>query len=168
MNNVLPHEFEYSVELMVLWMRQWEIFVLEHGVALDAKEIEWARCAGVVSPEKVRVLVVPNVPLPAQEILQTILVRSNLLNPAAYGLAVGYGVFLKYDAFPRQYFLAHELVHTAQQERMGTTPAVRQYLRELLDAGYFASSLEQEAHHTALKCLEKAGITFDFEIEWES
>lgn len=118
---------------------------------------------GVVSPEKVKVLMVPNVPMPHYPLLQSTLIQPNLFDADANGLTLGYGIFLKCVSFPQQYWLTHELVHVAQYERLGgLMPCLRQYLHECLTDGYLESGMEQEAHLTALECLAQKGITFDF------
>jgi hypothetical protein len=163
MNELTVAKFDLIVQLMVNWSEQWETHILKHGVPLDSEAMQDATCIGIAEPERVRVLEVPNVPMPPQQILYSTLVKSGVFSLDVNGLTLEYGIFLKTGALPLQYWLTHELVHVAQYERMGgLLPCLRQYLRECLTIGYEASSLEQEAHQTAIKCLSQRGINFNF------
>ncbi|MEP6924547.1 MAG: hypothetical protein ABI954_08785 [Pyrinomonadaceae bacterium] len=156
-------KFDLIAQLMINWSEQWQTHILKHGAPLDENEMQLAKCVGVAAPDKVRILEVPNVPMPHQRLLHSALIKTDIFSLDAHGLTLEYGVFLKTGALPLNYWLAHELVHVGQYERMGGLAiCLRQYLRECLTVGYEASSLEQEAHRTALKCLAQRGITFDF------
>lgn len=156
-------KFDVIVQLMVGWSEQWQAHILQHGVPLNQEEIRDAACVGVAAPEKVRVLSVPNVPLPHQHILHSTLVKSNIFSLDACGLTLEYGIFLRVGALPPDYWLTHELAHVAQYERMGgLNGCLREYLHECLTVGYESSSFELEAHHLALKCLAQRNITFAF------
>lgn len=164
MSELTAAKFDLIVQLMINWSEQWQTHILKHGILLDDNEIELAKCVGVGAPEKVRVLTVPNVPMPHQHVLHSALVDSKIFSLEACGLTLEYGIFLKNGALPLNYWLAHELVHVGQYERTGGLAiCLRQYLRECLTVGYESSSLEQEAHQTALKCLAARGITFNVE-----
>lgn len=156
-------EFDRIVQLMTLWAGQWQEHILRHGDALSNDEIEQARCVGVAEPGKVRVLKVPNIPMPHYPLLHSALIQSNSFDLDANGLTLEYGIFIKSVSFPQQYWVTHELVHVGQYERLGGLKmCLRQYLHECLTVGYLKSNLEQEAHQTALECLAQKGITFDF------
>ena len=163
MDELTAAKFDLIVQLMVNWSGQWQQHILKHGAPLDDKGIQDAKCVLIAAPEKVRVLEVPNVPMPPQRLLYSTLVKSGVFSLDACGLTLEYGIFLKTGALPLQYWLTHELVHVAQYERMGGLALCqRQYLQECLRVGYEQSALEQEAHQTALKCLATRGVTFNF------
>lgn len=148
---------------MVSWSEQWQAHILKHGAPLDNDQIQDAVCVGVAAPEKVRVLEVPNIPMPHQRILYSTLIKSNIFSFDACGLTLEYGIFIKIGGLPPGYWLTHELAHVAQYERLGgLAGCLPQYLEECLTHGYEINSFEQEAHNTALKCLAKKGIIFDF------
>lgn len=149
-------KFDRIVQTMVLWAEQWQTFILQHGDTLDAEQTVYARSVGVAAPEKVRVLKVPNVPLPHYKILRQTFAENDMLAPDANGLTLGFGVFTRQDAFPLEYWLTHELVHVAQCERAGGLQiAMQQYLDECLTIGYAESPMEKQAHSTALECLKQ-------------
>lgn len=164
MNQKIAANFDLIVQLMCNWSEQWQQHILRHGVELDAEQISRARCVGVARPEDVRVLYVPNVPMPHYKLLHETFVSSNLFGLNAHGLNLMYGIFLKNDCFPREYWLTHELVHVAQFERLGGLgEGMRQYLKECLTDGYERSALELEAHQTAVECLKNSDLSFLFE-----
>lgn len=151
------------VDLMSKWANDWQEFILSKGDVLTDEQIAQARCANVASPERVRVLTVPNVPMPHYRFWRETFLRDNLFDSNPNGLTLGYGVFLKLNCFPREYWLAHELIHVAQYERFGgLTNGLRAYLVETLNIGYANNYLEQEAHRIALECLRQQGIEFYF------
>ena len=68
------------------------------------------------------------------------------LTPATRGLALQYGIFIRSDCWRERTLIAHELVHTAQYERLGgILPFLRKYLFECVTIGYPEAPLEQEA-----------------------
>lgn len=168
MSEMTERKFDQVVQLMTLWSGQWQEHILRHGAPLSQDEIRQAQCIGIAAPEKVRVLKVPNIPMPPHPLLYSTLIQSDVFDLDANGLTLEYGIFLKSISFPQQYWLTHELVHVGQYERMGgLLPCLRQYLRECLRDGYLGSSLEREAHRIALECLAQNGIKFDFGNEIE-
>jgi len=57
-----------------------------------------------------------------------------------------YGIFIRLDCWRDRALIAHELVHTAQYERLGgILPFLRQYLFECVTIGYPEAPMEQEA-----------------------
>jgi hypothetical protein len=60
-------------------------------------------------------------------------------------MALGHGIFVRADQYERRDLLIHELVHTAQYERLGFRRFLRQYLRECFSEGYPCGALETEA-----------------------
>ena len=68
------------------------------------------------------------------------------LTPATRGLTLQYGIFIRSDCWRDRSLVAHELVHTAQYERLGgILPFLRQYLLECVTIGYPEMPMEQEA-----------------------
>ncbi len=168
MNTLSDAEFNLIVQLMINWSNQWQWHILRHGTPLDGESLLDANCIGIAAPDKVRVLEVPNIPLPSQQLLHSTLVKSGVFGLDACGLTLEYGIFLKTGGLPLNYWLTHELVHVAQYERMGgLAGCLPQYLRQCLTDGYEQSALEQDAHQTALKCLAERGIVFDFDNQTE-
>jgi len=73
-----------------------------------------------------------------------------LMPPLAAGFTLRYGIFIRADRWGDRRLVVHELVHTAQFERLcGFDPFLRQYLSECLTIGYPDAPMEQEAVSTA-------------------
>ena len=138
--------FETLFPLAVAWAAEEERRVLREGVPLAARETLDAQSLGVLQPDRVRVLRVPQIPRPEEENLRAACDAIDFLGPATRGLTLGYGIFVRIDWWRDRELIAHELVHTAQYERLGgIEPFLRRYLTECLTVGYEQSPLEREA-----------------------
>ncbi len=135
-----------------------ERHILWEGVALLPEELDDARAVGVQSPERVRLLCLTSLPAPTDPILKAAAAAVHFLTPATRGLALRHGIFIRSDCWRDRELIAHELVHTAQYERMGgIEPFLRQYLFECASIGYPAAPLEQEALAVASQLRIQAG-----------
>src|SRR4029077_803261 len=105
--------------LAVRWVSQQEQKILGAGVALDESQVTDARLMGVVYPERVRLLRVDQVPLPANRLLRWVAKRRRLISSDTAGMALRYGIFIWSDCWQMRRLIAHECVHTAQYERLG-------------------------------------------------
>lgn len=115
------------------------------GRPLDEAERLTAVRLGVRDPSAVRVVVTPRLPLPGPHWLHRIAARLGFPATECIGLCLGHTVFL-HPSWCRPAVLAHELVHTAQCERLGgLRPFLHRYLAECLSHGYEEAPLEQEA-----------------------
>lgn len=162
MEKKLPSDFGKIVELMSIWAVQWERHVLQHGISLNEKQKQDAICVGVIKPENVRLLIVPNIPMPHYDLLYSTFIETKIFDVNSLGLSLGHGILLKFDAFPREYWLTHELVHVTQFEKFGGIfPAYEKYLAQCLTEGYAKSEMEREAHEKALECLSARNFNLD-------
>jgi hypothetical protein len=143
---LLLSQFEKLLPLAAKWAAAVEKRILREGVPLAELELADARAVGVREPERVRLLALPCVPTPADLTLKTAVAAIQFLTPATRGLALRYGIFVHADCWRERSLITHELVHTAQYERLGgIRPFLRQYLTECLTMGYPAGPMEQEA-----------------------
>jgi hypothetical protein len=132
--------------VVVRWASQQEQKILRTGVALDPLQLIDARLMGVTRPDKIRLLNVDQVPLPANRFLRWAAKRTRLISTNTAGMALRYGIFIRSDCWQTRRLIAHECVHTAQYERLGGIEEfLSLYLRECLEVGYRSSPLEQEA-----------------------
>jgi hypothetical protein len=132
--------------LAVRWATSKERHILEHGVSLAPAQLEDARRAGVIHAERVRLQAVDRIPWPIHPMLRQAVEATGLLSPDTIGLTLCYGIFIRADHWNARRLVVHELVHTAQYERMGgIRPFLKVYLHECLVSGYPLGSLEQEA-----------------------
>ncbi len=78
--------------------------------------------------------------------LKTACASANFFPADPRGLTVRYGIFLRSDCWRDRTIIAHELVHTAQYERLGgILPFLSKYLLECATLGYSQAPMEQEA-----------------------
>jgi hypothetical protein len=132
--------------LAVKWASEQERKILVAGVPLDEPQLSDARLMGVAHPEKVRLLRVDHVPLPASRLLRWAANHTKLISPETAGMTLRYGIFIRSDYWQQRRLIAHECVHTAQYERLGSMRQfLRRYLGECLEVGYPSSPLEREA-----------------------
>lgn len=147
---LLLSQFDNLLPLAAKWVTEVEKRILREGVPLSEQGLADARAVGVREPERVRLLALPCVPIPTDLTLKTAVAAIQFLTPATRGLALRYGIFARSDCWGERRLVAHELVHTAQYERLGgIRPFLRQYLSECLTIGYPAGPMEQEAIATA-------------------
>jgi len=143
---MLISQFDKLLPLAVNWATAVEARILREGVPLTKESMVDARTIGVLEPERVRLLALARVPMPDDLTLKTAAGAIQFLTPATRGLTLRYGIFIRQDCWSDRRLVTHELVHTAQYERLGgIEPFLRQYLLECLKVGYPAAPLEQEA-----------------------
>jgi len=128
------------------WAEQQESNILSRGIELKDFQISDAVKAGVVNPEKIRLLRVASIPAPDDPALAQAATAINLITPNTLGMALRYGIFLRADVWGRRDVLVHECVHTGQYERLGgVLPFLQAYLHECVTIGYPDCPMEREA-----------------------
>ncbi|NNE92063.1 MAG: hypothetical protein HKN23_10485 [Verrucomicrobiales bacterium] len=135
------------------WVRRQERLILAEGRDLDAWEKEQATEIGIEDREKVRVLIVPEVPTPGSFVLRKLarFFRLSIESPPC-GMALGHGIFVESSHATNPSLIVHELAHVAQYERLGgTREFLREYLNQCLSEGYWDAFLEREAREVAAK-----------------
>jgi hypothetical protein len=146
MNTLGPEEFESLLPLACQWATEQEARILKEGVPLTGSQSALARKVGILRPECVRLLRVAHIPTPSNPMLAAAAEATGLLSQHTIGLTVRYGIFIRADFWGDLRLTAHELVHTAQYERMGGIEVfLRQYLLEAVTIGYPGAPMEQEA-----------------------
>jgi hypothetical protein len=159
-----PEEFEQILPLAAAWAEEQEQHILDSGAALDSRQLVDARAVGVAHPERVRLLVVQQIPMPEHPALQAAGEAAGLIGSRTAGLTLRYGIFVRRDFANDRHLIAHELVHTGQYERHGSVLAfLRQYLYECLTIGYSAAPMEQEAIVISARLFEDSTINGDSE-----
>ena len=128
------------------WAEEQESIILRDGIALTASQIKDAQQIGVREPERVRLRVVGEIPMPTNPALRAAAEQTGLISPFTIGLTVRYGIFIRADHWGERRLVIHELTHTAQYERLGGFNGfLSSYLDECLTVGYPNGPLEQEA-----------------------
>ena len=137
--------------LALQWLNETEAELLSKGRPLSGAETTMARTIGVKYPDRVRVVVLREFPLPSNETLRIETIRYGLGSSAEGGRAMGHVIMLKEKYAQKRWILAHELRHVAQQERMGREAFVRRFIAEQELMGYRRAPLEIEANKFALE-----------------
>jgi len=137
------------VPLAGWWARRVAEAMRAGGRPLTEEESEMARRLGVQDPAAVRVVVTRRLPWPGPCWLHRLVSRLGFPATEAVGLCLGQTIFL-HPEYDRPEMLAHELVHTAQCDRLGgLRPFLHRYLAECLTHGYAAAPMEHEARSLA-------------------
>lgn len=143
---ITPEQFKFLLPLACKWAEQQEVSIQQKGTILTHFQIEDAIHVGVKHPEKVKLLQVPNIPIPDEPSLASAAQATQLITTNTIGLALKYGIFIRSDYWNNRQLLVHELVHTSQYERLGgILPFLQNYLMECFSIGYPAAPMEQEA-----------------------
>jgi hypothetical protein len=160
MSIITPQQFEMLLPLASAWALEQESTILRTGVALTTAQLADARQIGVLHPEKVRLLSVAQIPSPQHPILAAAAQATALISPATAGLTLRYGIFVRDDCWGNRHLVVHELVHTAQYERLGGVDEfLRMYLMECLTPpGYPHGPMELEAVTTANRIAPISGL----------
>lgn len=145
-------QLEQLLPLAGQWAAEQECRVLCEGVSLSKVELADARVIGVCNPERVRLLRVDSIPVPVHPVLRAAAASINFLTVAPRGLALDYGIFIRADYWRDRALIAHELVHTAQFQRLGgILPFLQTYIFQCATVGYPNAPLELEAIETAAR-----------------
>ena len=146
------NRLEDLLPLAAQWATELERRVLCEGVPLSKTEIADAKAIGVQNPERVRLLRVETIPVPAHPMLRAAAASINFLTSSPRGLALDYGIFVRADHWRDRQLIAHELVHTAQYQRLGgIVPFLQTYIFQCATVGYSNAPLELEAVATAAR-----------------
>jgi len=155
----LSSQLQVLLPLAVEWATEQQNRILSEGVPLSLRELADALRVGVKDPERVRLLQVETIPSPTHPALQAAYLAGNLAPTAPRGLTLHYGIFVRADHWRNRGLIVHELVHTAQYERLGGIESFRrQYMTECGTVGYSKSPMEKEAVTTAARILDNAEV----------
>jgi len=145
-------QLEELLPLAAQWAAAQERRVLCEGVPLSKIELADAKRIGVRNPERVRLLRVDAVPVPAHPMLRAAAASINFITAAPRGLALNYGIFVRADHWRDRALVAHELVHTVQYQRLGgILPFLQTYIVQCATVGYPNAPLELEAIATSTR-----------------
>ena len=139
-------QLEELLPLAAQWATDQERRVLCEGVGLSEAEMADARAIGVRNPNRVRLLRVENIPVPVHPMIRAAAASIHFLAAAPSGLTLDYGIFIRADRWRERALIAHELVHTAQYQRLGgILPFLQTYIYQCATVGYRNAPLELEA-----------------------
>ena len=145
-------QLEDLLPIAAQWAAEQERRVLCEGIPLNNAELADAKAIGVRNPERVRLLRVETIPVPVNRMLRAAAASIHFLSAAPRGLALDYGIFVRSDHWRDRALIAHELVHTAQYQRLGgIVPFLRTYILQCATVGYSHAPLELEAIATSAR-----------------
>jgi len=145
-------QLEELLPLAAQWAAAQERRVLCEGVPLSKIELADAKKIGVRNPERIRLLRVDAVPVPAHPMLRAAAASINFITAAPLGLALDCGIFVRADHWRDRALIAHELVHAAQYQRLGgILPFLQTYIVQCATVGYRNAPLELEAIATSAR-----------------
>jgi hypothetical protein len=141
----LPEELPRLLPLAFDWAESCSTEILESGVPLSPHEVDLARSVGVRRPERVRIKIVPSIPLPEDAELRAAAVQAELIGPSTRGLTLGYGIYFV-QGFISDRLIRHECRHVYQYEQAGSIEAfLRRYIPDVLEYGYWNAPDEVDA-----------------------
>jgi hypothetical protein len=131
------------------WVEAQEKRALNHGVALSPAALIDAQAAGVITPQKIRICVVQEIPPPDHPKIKQIAAEVGLITPLTIAITFGYGIFVREDRSGDRETLAHEYVHVAQCEKLGIEDFLMQYVMQVFKNGYDNAPMERDARELA-------------------
>ena len=109
------------------------------------KEMVLAKSVGVQFPENIRVMIVPEMPIPSDPQLKMAGLQTGLLGPHTIGLTLGYSILIRHGHHSTR-LLSHECRHVFQYEKVGGISLfLPQYLETIVEHGYNNSPFEIDA-----------------------
>jgi hypothetical protein len=150
MIRISPEEAQRLFPKAVLWVTQMEQTCMEKGNPLPSQNRRDGERMGIREIAAVRVMILPEMPLPSDPELRQLCRQSNLIMPDTGGMTFGYGMVLKHGCFSRL-LIAHELGHVLQYERFGGIEKfLAAYIPEVIFHPYYPNGpLEREADRLA-------------------
>jgi len=143
MDTELQQQLPVLISLAADWARQQERLIAQHGFPLPEQGLELARGVGVRQPVRVRIQVVPEIPMPDHPALLA-LSKSSGLGGGSVGLTLGYGIYVK-DGHLTTQLVSHELRHVHQCEILGGIDwFMAVYLPQVAILGYREAPLERD------------------------
>jgi hypothetical protein len=116
------------------------------GVPLSPALTAIARKVGVRAPEKVRIIVLDDIPLPDDPVLKGAALSVGLSQGDAAGMTLGHTIFLRRGYENDLRVASHELRHVAQYEASGGIAGfLAVHLADLVAFGYEDSPFEVDA-----------------------
>jgi hypothetical protein len=108
-STITPEQFDMLLPLACEWAAAQEQRILAIGEALSDTMLGNARLVGVADPERVRLLYVPEIPIPDDPALCAAVEETQFLSPLTRGLTLRYGIFIRSDCRSDRTMVVHEL-----------------------------------------------------------
>ena len=148
----MPFDLAAALPLLlpraIAWVEAQEAQVLRTGKGLSTEGADLARSVGVRRPERIRVSLVDQIPLPDDDPeLREAALEAGLIGPDTRGITFGYAIYIRSD-LDEPGLLWHECRHVHQYEVAGSIAAFLQvYLQQIVEFGYDRAPLEVDARN---------------------
>lgn len=107
--------------------------------------MELARKVDVSYPQKIKVLMVEQLPFPNMPGVGQLAALHGMNRSGGIGLTLGHCIFIR-NGFYSMRLASHEMRHVQQYESAGSTGALlSRYIKELMTYGYRNAPLEEDA-----------------------
>jgi len=129
----------------VAWAQAQANDVESVGLSLNESGLAVARRVGVRYPEKIRIKLVEQLPMPEEPMLKQAAIETGLLGPHMAGLTLGYSILICRSQNSVR-LLSHECRHVYQYETLGSIAAfLPVYLQQIATVGYDNAQFEIDA-----------------------
>ncbi|CAG0959548.1 hypothetical protein MTYP_00647 [Methylophilaceae bacterium] len=129
----------------VAWAEEQSALIAQNGQPLDVSLVGIAQRVGVSRPDQIRILEVPQLPLPGDPELRQAALSTGLLGPGMVGLTLGYSIYICHGHGTVR-LLSHEFRHVYQYESAGSIASfLPVYLGQIATVGYQRAPLEVDA-----------------------
>jgi hypothetical protein len=139
----IPNE---CIGSLVGWFGYHQGIAIKTGKKLTRSQMDLAITIGCNQPDKIRILFVSEMPEVKSQMLRKVMDQAGFNFGDAYGLCLGYGIYILKGGKGDSRVLAHELTHTLQFERLKSARAfLLTYVNQYILFGYKDMPLEKEA-----------------------
>ena len=129
----------------ITWAEEMAADVASRGKSLGQSDLLIAKAVGVQQADRIRVLLVDQIPLPSDPELKAAAIQAKLLGPDVEGLTLGYSILICHGRLCRR-LLSHECRHVFQYEKAGSIALfLPLYLESVVQVGYWDSTYERDA-----------------------
>lgn len=141
----LRAELPTLLPLAIEWAEATSFEAENIGISLSPSGEEIARRVGVQYPERIRIVIVDQLPRPQHPAIRAAADATGLLGPDMTGITLGYSVFVR-QGFDTIRLLSHEFRHVFQYEQAGSIASfLPTYLSQIVEVGYMEAPLEIDA-----------------------
>lgn len=136
------------------WVATQSQNIIATGTPLTADQLVPARCVGVAQPERIRIKVVPSLPMPDDVELRMAAIQTGLLGPDMAAITLEYGIYVCKGHENSGELIAHECRHVYQYQELGSiNNFLATYLPQIVAYGYWDAPLETDARRAAAGCV---------------
>lgn len=143
----ITQKVDRFMDEVYVFARNSEKYALEHGRKLTDAEKAYATSIGIKEPQKVRVVMTSDFPVPKNKEVLKGFKELGYDSPLIVGVTYGHGIYIKSSwLYDENAILAHELMHVRQVEKAKSYRAfLRKYLMQAYRYEYFKMPYEHEA-----------------------